>query len=79
MGSTGWIQCYWCSEWGYNLYIPDGVCRPLCDNCLLLQRPPNRPDYCERQTAALARVFCYLLPSDATELIAAYVAGYDHP
>ena len=79
MGSTGWIQCYWCSEWGYNLYIPDGVCRPLCENCLLLQRPPNRPDDCDRQTAALAGVFCYLLPSDATELIAAYVAGYDHP
>ena len=31
MGSLGWGRCYWCSRWQYNMYIPDPIGYPLCD------------------------------------------------
>ena len=30
MGSTGWVTCYWCEHWGYDLHCPDGPGAPLC-------------------------------------------------
>ena len=34
MGSFGWCKCYWCQEWAYSPYIPDGIGAALCSKCL---------------------------------------------
>ena len=34
IGSLGWETCYWCHQWNWNMYIPDGVGGPLCPACL---------------------------------------------
>ena len=33
MGSTDVGRCYWCREWGEELYIPDHM-GPMCPDCL---------------------------------------------
>ena len=44
MGSLGWAQCYWCSRWEEDMYIPDSehlqaeygniIGAPWCADCL---------------------------------------------
>ena len=39
MGSMGWGRCSSCQRWALNMYIPDGLMQPLCEECLLGSAP----------------------------------------
>ena len=88
MGSLGWARCYWCWNWEYNMYIPDGINRPLCGDCIdrLLdgQRPPYQPDNLARCANWLvlvlpAEIDGQRFPPDVFESVAYFLTWHDLP
>ena len=70
MGSLGWRRCFWCWKWRYDMYIVDGLPKPLCSECLDrmddVGRPPWQPDGRER----LRKFWARRLPDAAALCIA---------
>jgi hypothetical protein len=80
MGSLGWARCYWCWRWELNMYIPDGLDRPLCDPCLDRSAPPWWPNELQRWELLVERLFrCQRrgdppIPAAICDRIASFVA-----
>ena len=71
------------------MYIPDGVCRPLCgreggclDRFIAGQRPPWQPDAIARRSVSLKRIFRTAKPAAmeaSSDLIAEFLEDWWEP
>ena len=77
MGSTGWVRCYHCWSWAYDVHLADWAPKPL-ENGL---RSWYQPDNLARMSTCLSKLIFEKkgLNEEIVENICSYVVEYYIP
>ena len=67
-GMQGWFQCFWCWKWEVNMFVPNPVAGPLCEQCMDRfldgDGPPWSPNNLQRCEEWLRRMVLPGLPRE---------------